>query len=88
MEKKDAILATLIEIATILKSNSENSSIYDEQVWNIDEAAEFLKLSKQDIYSKISEKTTPDPQKRIPHHRKGRKTIYFLRSELLAWVKS
>ena len=88
MKNENEILTVLKDIATLLKSNSDKVTDADEQVWTIEEASVFLKLSKPDIYAKISEKTTPDPEKRIPHHRKGHKTIYFLRSQLLAWVKN
>jgi predicted DNA-binding transcriptional regulator AlpA len=87
MKKIHEILSLLRDISNLLQAFVSNRENADEQVWTIEEASIFLKLSKPDIYAKISEKTTPDPSKRIPHYRKGHKTIYFLKSELISWIK-
>jgi len=52
----------------------------EDEILNIDQAAEFLKISKSTLYTLTS-------QKRIPHFKKGKK-LYFKLSELLLWIES
>ncbi len=49
-----------------------------KEVLNIDQAAEYVSLSKSAIYKKTSERN-------IPHFKKGKK-LYFKRSELDSWL--
>ena len=59
--------------------NSSNSS--NEDVFmNIDETAKLIDLSKPTVYGLVH-------QNNIPYHKKG-KRLYFLKSEILAWLKS
>ena len=44
------------------------------------EACEFVKLSHQTLYSKVS-------KKQIPFHKRGNR-LWFDRNELVAWLKS
>lgn len=48
---------------------------------NIDEAAEFLGLSKSHLYKLTS-------SGKLPHYKPGGKTLYFLQSDLLDYIKS
>jgi excisionase family DNA binding protein len=49
-----------------------------KEVLNLDQAAEYVSLSKSAIYKKTS-------QRNIPHFKQGKK-LYFKRSELDAWL--
>lgn len=51
-----------------------------EKPMTVDEAAEFLGLSKSHIYKLTS-------SGRLRHYKPGGKTLYFLREDLLAYVK-
>lgn len=51
-----------------------------DQLLTIDEAAEFIKLSKPTVYSLVS-------RKEIPHSKKG-KRLYFSKQELKDWINS
>lgn len=51
-----------------------------ERVMSVEEAAEFLGYKKSTIYQHVHNKT-------IPHSKHGNK-LMFLKSELIAWVKS
>lgn len=57
-------------------SNSSNEGVF----MNIDETAKLINLSKFTIYSLVH-------QNNIPFHKKG-KRLYFLKSEILDWLKS
>ena len=57
-------------------SNSSSEDIF----MNIDETAKLIDLSKPTIYGLVH-------QIKIPFHKKG-KRLYFLKSEILAWLKS
>ncbi len=48
------------------------------EVLNLEQAAEYVSLSKSAIYKKTSERN-------IPHFKQGKK-LYFKRSELDAWL--
>lgn len=48
------------------------------EVFNLNEASEYVSLSKSAIYKKTSERN-------IPHFKKGKK-LYFKRSELDEWL--
>lgn len=76
------LLDCVREIKQLLRNTNEHQSMLEEPI-TIEQAAEFLKKSRQDCYFLISNKAQ-DP---LPHHRKGHKTIYFFKSELTSWVK-
>ena len=76
------LLDCVREIKQLLRNTNEHQSMLEEPI-TIEQAAEFLKKSRQDCYFLISNKAQ-DP---LPHHRKGHKTIYFFKSELNSWVK-
>jgi len=57
----------------IAKSNNE------EVFLTIDETAKLLSLTKGSIYGLVHKNT-------IPYHKKGK--LYFLKSEILDWIKS
>lgn len=59
--------------------NFSNSSIEDIFM-NIDETSKLIDLSKPTVYGLVH-------QNKIPYHKKG-KRLYFLKSEILAWLKS
>jgi len=48
---------------------------------NIDEAAEFLGLSKSHIYKLTS-------SGKLPHYKPGGKNLYFMPGDLLDYIKS
>ena len=50
-----------------------------DPVFNVKDAAAYLKLSKASIYNLVSTRN-------IPSYKRGRK-IYFFRSQLTNWVK-
>ncbi len=60
----------------------KNSSLDDlgSSLLTIDEAAEFLNLSKPTLYRLVSERN-------IPHSKKG-KRLYFSKERLTEWVES
>ncbi len=64
----------LLEEKRISGNNPE-----EEQPVNIKEVAEILDVSVQHVYSLTS-------QKKIPHLKRGKK-LYFLKSEILSWLK-
>lgn len=59
--------------------NFSNSSIEDIFM-NIDETSKLIDLSKPTVYGLVH-------QNKIPYHKKG-KRLYFLKSEILDWIKS
>lgn len=59
------------------ESVAKKEKSVDEILW-MDDAAELLNLAKPTIYGLIS-------KRKIPSYKKGRK-VYFLRSELEAWL--
>lgn len=50
-----------------------------DPIYDIKEAADYLKLSKASVYILASNNS-------IPSYKRGRK-IYFFKSELTAWIK-
>ena len=83
MKILNEILSVITDLNSTLKDFSKKENLLEDPL-TIESACEILKKSKSDVYALIST-NAPDP---IPHHRKGRKTIYFFRSELILWVKS
>lgn len=74
----------LDQIETVLKSltllPSDSSLTFEEQPITITEAAEITHLAKATIYGLTHKKI-------VPHFRRGRR-LFFLRSELIAWIKA
>lgn len=68
-----ALEYAIAEVAELTEAN--------KTTLNVDEAARFLKLSKDRIYTLIN-------KRKIPHYRNEGKRVYFDRSELEAWLKS
>lgn len=79
---------TLPELKAVFRKEIENyfgsqASTLDStnnKLFTIDEAANFLNLSKPTLYRLVSEKN-------IPHSKKG-KRLYFSREKLTEWVES
>ena len=57
-----------------------NGTVTITEVLNLNQAAEYVSLSKSAIYKKTSERN-------IPHFKKGKK-LYFKKSESDAWLTS
>lgn len=78
----ELIMRRLDTIESLLRNI--NVSVPDKQfvpvteVFNLNQAAEYVSLSKSAIYKKTSERN-------IPHFKKGKK-LYFKRSELDVWL--
>lgn len=60
-----------------LEANPAPSNSMQEILW-MDDAAQLLNLAKPTIYGLLS-------KGKLPHYKRGRK-VYFLRSELEAWM--
>lgn len=75
-EFKDLLKETLLEI---LKGEKDYYMRVASEIFNVREAAAFLKLKVATLYEKTSAKS-------IPHVKKGNK-LYFHRSELEQWLK-
>lgn len=76
----ELILDKLINIENLLKAGmkNDNGTVTITQVLNLNQAAEYVSLSKSAIYKKTSERN-------IPHFKQGKK-LYFKRSELDNWL--
>jgi excisionase family DNA binding protein len=72
------IEAILLEIKS--KPQQEENYLHPERLLSIEEAGEFLNLSKATIYSKVS-------RNELPYMKKG-KRLYFSSAELLDYLKS
>jgi excisionase family DNA binding protein len=53
----------------------------DPEVLNIDQVAALLNYSKSYLYKLTS-------GRQIPYYKKGGKTMHFLRSEIIEWIKT
>ena len=69
----DAIESLLLQIV-----NTPTEVTPADQIFTVDEAADFLKLAKQTIYQLVSARD-------IPFSKKG-KRLYFQRHELEQWI--
>lgn len=78
----ELILEKLNSIENLLKTvmKNDNGTVTITEVLNLNQAAEYVSLSKSAIYKKTSERN-------IPHFKKGKK-LYFKRSELDNWLTS
>lgn len=76
----ELIIDKLNYIENLLKTVMKNDagSVTITEVLNLNQAAEYVSLSKSAIYKKTSERN-------IPHFKKGKK-LYFKRSELNEWL--
>ena len=70
-------LNTIENLLRIVKKD-DKITIPIAEVFNLNQAAEYVSLSKSAIYKKTSERN-------IPHFKKGKK-LYFKRSELEEWL--
>jgi excisionase family DNA binding protein len=59
---------------------NDNGTVTITEVLNLNQAAEYVSLSKSAIYKKTSERN-------IPHFKQGKK-LYFKQSELDEWLTS
>ena len=69
--------ARTLAVSLSLEVNPALSNSSQQILW-IDDAAKFLNLAKPTIYGLLS-------KGKLPHYKRGRK-VYFLRSELEAWL--
>jgi len=76
----ELIVQKLNTIENLLRTamKPEVSKSFLPEVINIDEASDYVHLSKSTIYKQTSERT-------IPHFKRGKK-LYFKRSELDEWL--
>ena len=79
-EFQEIIFAT---VRKCISSDKELSTTYaaDPEVMNIDQVAALLNYSKSYLYKLTSSRV-------IPYHKKGGKTMHFLRSEIIEWIKT
>ena len=64
----------------IKKAIEPSNSSIEDVFMNIDETAKFIDFAKPSVYGLVH-------QNRIPYHKKG-KRLYFLKAEILEWLKS
>lgn len=64
----------------VLKNLNPSNSSIEDIFMNIDETSKLIDLSKPTVYGLVH-------QNKIPYHKKG-KRLYFLKSEILDWIKS
>ncbi len=76
----ELIIDKLNNIENLLKTvmKKDNGTVSVTEVLNLNQAAEYVSLSKSAIYKKTSERN-------IPHFKQGKK-LYFKRSELDGWL--
>ena len=76
----ELILDKLNNIENLLKTviKNDNGTVTITEVLNLNQAAEYVSLSKSAMYKKTSERN-------IPHFKQGKK-LYFKRSELDDWL--
>lgn len=70
-------LNTIENLLRIVKKD-DKMTVPVTEVFNLNQAAEYVSLSKSAIYKKTSERN-------IPHFKQG-KRLYFKRSELDSWL--
>lgn len=80
MLSEEGIKVLAEQITKQIKSSLKNKfSSEEDEFLSIDEAAKLIKLTKPTVYGLVH-------QKNIPFHKKG-KRLYFLKSEILDWIK-
>jgi len=72
-------LNTIENLLRVVKKD-DKITVPIAEVFNLNQAAEYVSLSKSAIYKKTSERN-------IPHFKQGKK-LYFKRSELDDWLTS
>lgn len=78
---KNEIEKELSPLRAYPTSATERKSLFEIQIWTIDDLALVLNCSKGSIYNKVS-------KDEIPFHKKGeRGRLYFIPSEILEWIK-
>ncbi len=78
MNYLEKIIALLQEILVVVKGNGKSQELPEKM--NVDEVSLVLKQSNSSTYR--------DLKNGLPYHKKEKKGIYFLRSEVTAWLKS
>jgi excisionase family DNA binding protein len=63
--------------ALILETSTKDGA---DSILSIEETSEFLHVQKQTLYSYVS-------KRQIPHHKRAGR-LYFLKNELIDWIKS
>ncbi|MBK9937512.1 MAG: helix-turn-helix domain-containing protein [Chitinophagaceae bacterium] len=72
------LINSIIENLLRIVKKDHKITVPIAEVFNLNQAAEYVSLSKSAIYKKTSERN-------IPHFKKGKK-LYFKRSELDEWL--
>jgi len=67
------------EILSETKLPEEESESHASEIMNIEEAAVYLKMAKQTVYSMISRRL-------LPYFKRG-KRVFFRKAELLKWFE-
>ena len=81
MLTSDGIKFLAEELAKHLELSTKKNTIHKEDVFlSIEEVAKLLKLSKYTIYGLVHKNS-------ICYHKRGRR-LYFLKSEILEWLKA
>jgi len=65
-------------VRELLDENAVKVNAPQDEIFNIDQACQFLNLAKQTVYSLTS-------QRKLPFFKRSKK-LYFRRSELLQWI--
>lgn len=79
-EVLDQRLCNIEKLLLSMKHESKRPQQDPEKLMTIQQAAEFLRLTVPTIYTKVSR------EKDFPHMKRG-KRLYFLREELMKYVK-
>ena len=75
-----SIETRLQNIEKILEKISGGKTEFENDLVTIEEAARFLKLSVATVYSKVC-------RNELPFNKHG-KRLYFLKSELMEWIRA
>ncbi|PKP20811.1 MAG: hypothetical protein CVU05_08255 [Bacteroidetes bacterium HGW-Bacteroidetes-21] len=67
------------EIFSSISESKNNLTTPSGEIMNIEEAAVFLKMAKQTVYSLISKSI-------LPYFKRG-KRVFFRKEELLSWLE-
>lgn len=67
------------EIHSGLSGNNSGNDSSIGEIMNIEEAAAYLKMAKQTVYSMVSRRL-------LPYFKRG-KRVFFRREELLSWLE-
>lgn len=80
MLSEEGINVLAEQISERIKNSFKSKFSNDENEFlSIDETAKLIKLTKPTVYGLVNKKN-------IPFHKKG-KRLYFLKSEILDWIK-